>query len=347
MSARELLERHNPVLIILPEDTSRNRPGAVTRGRGRGDYHPCSAELLLSLVIWRARPKPWLLVPLLRLLPRFKEAPIDLAELKLKAEAADPASTAAWELDIEPIRSQNSRQAWSAYRKIRARPELAPYLQPVVYGRLAPGRDGPVLQYWYLYIYNDAPNKHEGDWEMVSIQLNEEEKPVRAGYAGHASGYKREWRDVERDGEEERPIVYVARGSHAAYFAYRKRGYRTNSLPTPRNLPPLIQELVSKAYDLVRRYWPFWDHPPARPDDGSTEEPARGERLDLPNANIIVLPEVAEGAPPPADRWWMRLNGKWGSRHARGFGVIAPDPPWMHDKWRRPSEWIEGCLPDS
>jgi len=180
LSARELLERHNPVLIILPEDTSRNRPGAVTRGRGRGDYHPCSAELLLSLVIWRARPKPWLLVPLLRLLPRFKEAPIDLAELKLKAEAADPASTAAWELDIEPIRSQNSRQAWSAYRKIRARPELAPYLQPVVYGRLAPGRDGPVLQYWYLYVYNDFWNNHEADWEMATVHLGDGGEPVGA-----------------------------------------------------------------------------------------------------------------------------------------------------------------------
>jgi hypothetical protein len=42
----------------------------------------------------------------------------------------------------------------------------------------------------------------------------------------------------------------------------------------------------------------------------------------------------------------MRLNGKWGSRHSRGIGVIGPDPPWIHDKWRRPSEWIEECQKD-
>jgi hypothetical protein len=205
------------------------------------------------------------------------------------------------------------------------------------------GRNGPVLQYWYLYLYNDAPNKHEGDWEMVSIQLDADGKPVRAGYAGHAGGYKRDWALVEKEGED-RPRVYVARGSHAAYFAYRARGYRTNSLPIPKNLWPLIQELVSGIYNLLRRYWPFWDHLPARPEDANADPLERGERLDIAAENIVILPEAVEDS--AGSLWWMRLRGKWGSRHFRGFGTIGPDPPWMHDKWHRPSEWIADCLPD-
>jgi hypothetical protein len=200
MNARDLLEKHNPILVILPEDTTRNRPGAVIAGRGRGDYHPCTAELFLSLVVWRERPKPWVPFPFLNSARRLQEKAIGLAELKRKAEAAG-AVTAAWEVDLEPIRSQNSRQAWSAYREIRAAPELAPYTRPAVYGRLAQGSKGPVLQYWYLYIYNDAPNKHEGDWGDGLGQLDAEENPVRAGFAGHANGYKREWPDVETEGD--------------------------------------------------------------------------------------------------------------------------------------------------
>ena len=43
--------------------------------------------------------------------------------------------------------------------------------------------------YWFLYMYNDAPNKHEGDWEMVKIELDVEERPVEAAYASHRSGF--------------------------------------------------------------------------------------------------------------------------------------------------------------
>jgi hypothetical protein len=344
MEARELLEKYNPVLIIFPQDPELNRPGAVTRGRGRGDYHPCSVELFLSLVVWRERAKSWFRLPILKLLPQLSESAIGLEGLRLKTLANTPGATLLWELDIEPIRSQNSRQAWQALRDIYSREDLKAYVSPTVYARLVQGSAGPVLQYWYLYLYNDAPNKHEGDWEMVSLQLNAANEPVTAAYAGHAGGYKRDWPEVEKEGSD-RPRVYVARGSHAAYFAYRARGYRTNSLSIPKNLWPPLQRLVSAFYDLVRSRWPFWDHLAALPEDANADPLERGQRLDIPAADLVMLPEV-EGGSPGTPFWWQRLRGKWGSRHWRGFGTIAPDPPWIHGKWGRPSEWIAECPPD-
>ena len=224
MNNQALIVKHNPILIMLPENTKLKRPGAIKRGCGRGDYHPCSAELFLSLVIWRAKPKRWLVIPLLRLLSMFKETPIGLKALEQKTLAANPDSIVDWEIDLASITSQDSSHAWREYRKIRDDPPPEGDLEPAVYARLVQGRNGLVLQYWYLYIYNDAPNKHEGDWEMVSIQLNEQQQPVRAGYAGHAGGFRLEWDDVTRDGGD-RPLVFVVRGSHAAYFDHNPNGH--------------------------------------------------------------------------------------------------------------------------
>ena len=265
--------------------------------------------------------------------------------LEQKTLAANPDSIVDWEIDLASIRSQDSSHAWREYRKIRDDPPPEGDLEPAVYARLVQGRNGLVLQYWYLYIYNDAPNKHEGDWEMVSIQLNEQQQPVRAGYAGHAGGFRLEWDDVTRDGGD-RPLVFVARGSHAAYFDHNPNGHRTNFLGFPKNLPKPVQSLVQGGYDLLRKIWPFRDHTPADPGPaGNPSGPVHkdseiGERVDI--QNIVAFPNFAQGA-PPANFWWMRLDCKWGSRHVRGVGVIGPDPPWMHDKWHKPSEWINDC----
>ena len=39
--------------------------------------------------------------------------------------------------------------------------------EPAIYGRCVRTTEGVCLQYWFLYMYNDAPNRHEGDWEMI------------------------------------------------------------------------------------------------------------------------------------------------------------------------------------
>ena len=72
------------------------------------------------------------------------------------------------------------------------------------------------LQYWFLYLYNYRLNNHESDWEQITVMLDKDQNPQKVLYSSHATGYVRDWSDIETDGDH--PVVYVARGSHANYF---------------------------------------------------------------------------------------------------------------------------------
>lgn len=169
--------------------------------------------------------------------------------------------------DLPLDRGRNIAQ-WKAYFAEQA--EADPVTRrSVVYGRLIQGQEalagdltsterllqadliaGPydvsrarvALQYWFQYYYNDWANRHEGDWETITLlieirpetiqqarELNEKEllhgvTVHDAGYASHEDGYRRLWNDVQRTAEDH-PIVYVARGSQASYFAWTLEGY--------------------------------------------------------------------------------------------------------------------------
>ncbi len=101
--------------------------------------------------------------------------------------------------------------------------------RPVVYGR----RAGPWLQYWMLFAEDTQDRgllrtgRHEGDWEVVQYRVRRG-RIVRAVYAQHAG--------AERCGvngirvSRGRPVVFLARGSHAAYF---RPGTRDRGWPDP------------------------------------------------------------------------------------------------------------------
>ena len=118
--------------------------------------------------------------------------------------------------DIIGHSGRDYREAYVRLRKER------PELRNVMYGRAVEQNGRLWLQYWFWYFYNDYQlafdaGLHEGDWEMVQLRMHPtEERPDLAVYAQHRYGEKRSWGGVRKDGE--RPIVYVARGSHAAYF---------------------------------------------------------------------------------------------------------------------------------
>jgi hypothetical protein len=101
--------------------------------------------------------------------------------------------------------------------------------RPVVYGR----RDGPWLQYWMFFAENlqdrgiFRTGRHEGDWEMVQYRLRDG-LLVRAVYAQHAVAESCGYRNVRRS--RGRPVVFVARGSHAMYFV---PGLRERMWPDP------------------------------------------------------------------------------------------------------------------
>jgi RsiW-degrading membrane proteinase PrsW (M82 family) len=79
--------------------------------------------------------------------------------------------------------------------------------------------DGRVaIQYWFFYYYNDWYNKHEGDWEMIQVELDAAGQPARAVYAQHHGGTARPWSAVDTIGGTH-PKAYPALGSHADYFA--------------------------------------------------------------------------------------------------------------------------------
>jgi hypothetical protein len=92
-----------------------------------------------------------------------------------------------------------------------------------------------ILQYWFFYRYNDwvrpvltgeLSERHEGDWEAVTIGLGKK-APLFAAYSAHCGGNWRDWSDVGVSpvptGPRLHPIVAVAEGSHANYFESQDR----------------------------------------------------------------------------------------------------------------------------
>ena len=235
MTTQALLLKHNPVLVLFPQSphdlSSRKRPGAWRPGRlGWGDYHPCTAEFFLARVTQRDQPKPWTFT-IRSLIPQFFDPPArtGLDSLKEKTARLGSEATENWELDVSDIPSQNETLAWKNYRSLLAETEN-PY-EPVVYARYVDGESGRALQYWYLYLYNDFRNNHEGDWEMATIELGPNDQPVRAAYSSHRGGFVRTWEEVRKHQQGgERPLLYVARGSHAGHFQYRQGGYHVVNL---------------------------------------------------------------------------------------------------------------------
>jgi hypothetical protein len=85
-----------------------------------------------------------------------------------------------------------------------------------VYYNIYSNEDTTVLQYWMFYAFNNGElNKHEGDWEMVQIVL-ENDNPVWVTYSQHHLGQWATWDQVEKENGHIK--VFVARGSHANYL---------------------------------------------------------------------------------------------------------------------------------
>jgi hypothetical protein len=103
-------------------------------------------------------------------------------------------------------------------------------------GRIIRENGWIVLQYWFLYAFNNwrsgyyGMNDHEADWEMVAVYLSEssEGQPARGdvtpewvAYASHdfsGDDLRRCWDDLELEKVGEHPVVYAAAGSHASYY---------------------------------------------------------------------------------------------------------------------------------
>lgn len=182
-----------------------------------------------------------------------------------------------------------------------------------VYARVFTHSRQLVIQYWFFYVYNNAPGgilfDHEGDWEGIQLVFSEANtsrlldaegnlatppRPAWLGYASHNHGEIRlpreetAWRNL--NGTWTAPVVYVAEGSHASYaykvvsdFGWRRR---------------------DKNHDIARG-----DHP-TQLVEGSTYQ------LQLIRG----------------DEWWLSWTGRWGKDHIRG-------PKVQGRRWTEPICW--------
>jgi hypothetical protein len=91
------------------------------------------------------------------------------------------------------------------------------------YHRVAQGGGLHWHQFWTWWPYNPKVyagfGAHEGDWEMVQLGCKDAagDEPVLMTCSQHNGGEKREFWRVEL--RNDRPVHYVARDSHANYFA--------------------------------------------------------------------------------------------------------------------------------
>jgi hypothetical protein len=198
----------------------------------------------------------------------------------------------------------------------------------VVYGRHEVRAGTIVLQYWLFYELNFwslqyppsgfAWQAHEGDWEVVTVVLDEEQSPVEVAYSQHCGGESRSWAAAPKAGTH--PVVFVATGSHANLFAPGLHAISLDCYPQP--IRDLLQQNNVTLFDFVLT-------------PGRTIGPdARIERIH-------------DNAPR-----WVRFPGTWGETQfinippPLGFGVmpfgLAPVGPQLHDVWVDPLGTIAG-----
>ena len=188
-------------------------------------------------------------------------------------------------------------------------------LPPVVYGAYFASGARIVLEYWLFYAFDlysvtDPPGDfwqdHEGDWEAVAVVLDEASKPLYVGTSRHCGGARRDWARVRRRGTH--PVVYVAVGSHANYFA-------PGEIPLERRCWPQVALAIFDAYKV-----PLRDHVAA----GSTIAPQ--------------VVRITSSSPS-----WMSYSGRWGETQYAHFPNnapfaygLGPSGPAFHALWRKP-----------
>lgn len=261
-------------------------------------------------------------VPVLVLHPaeQFRPVPVDgfLADSDVQQKTA-----AGWEKVDGPLPAGGAdlrldQRLCRAIEGLRAAPcyasaEAAHGSPSTAYGAAFRSGARIALQYWLWYPYNDySPTVaggdvwqvHEGDWESVSVLLDRSGKPLLVGLSRHCSGARRDWAKVPKRGI--RPLVHVALGSHANFFAPGKYPH------DPRCWPPELRNVVTSLK--------FVDHV----GKGRTLRPR--------------LIRVSSAAPS-----WMRFAGSWGETayiHFPNNPPVAygagPSGPAFHKQWRAP-----------
>ncbi|MFC1995365.1 hypothetical protein ACFLVM_00595 [Chloroflexota bacterium] len=245
--------------------------------------------------------------------------------------------------------------------------EVKENYQPTVYARVkeAEGTDYTVVQYWLFYYLNDWRNIHEGDWELIQLNfpghsakelLANAEQPVFVAYSQHQAGQRISWSDMVEAGmvTGTHPKVYVARGSHANYFApgqfwsgldFDDTGLSSWKVVNPEQFNiVLLPEVESEGGGLewmgFQGYWgeylgfsisilglKFWQRGPFGPL--WSEEGKQSRKWEHPDAWAVGLPQY----PQPFWTSFFKLPGDWSKLAI--FSLFSPANLHVYDSQGR------------
>jgi hypothetical protein len=283
----QLLARHQPVLVLHRDEV----------------FRPVSVDAFLADSRLDVRsPTGWV--------------PASEPGLPTSDPAGCPARPC-WRLDLPTCTAAVGVASIACYAAV----ETARSPRSVVYGAVLRRGSAIVLEYWYWWSYDfwsglhpptdDVWQAHEGDWEVVVVQLDRRQRPQLVGYSEHQCGKRRAWARVPR-WRRTHPIVYPGLGSHANLF-------RAGVLPF--DLRPQCYEPAGAA--ILRAVLPL-----------VVERTGGGVRLGPARTRIV---RVTASSPS-----WMRYPGAWGEEnlfHAGGrtFAAgAAPVGPAFHAVWSDP-----------
>jgi len=363
---RERLIRHSPTMLILPEGEPGTYPPSKN-GRYDYHPHEVDSFLGSEVRSRPLTPTRWtavvfiaflgfycLVMPAIVLflitgtemlfyLPRLVLVPLSVVFVLMSigvaqfwtqqgpkgVEVARAAVAAGHELSVSTLatdKTPSAEKVWDAYCLDHAK---GPNDNGLIYARALEDEGMVVLQYWLFYRYNDWWNQHEADWEVVMVYLTSvdpDATPTAVAYSSHLAGRWRPWLEAERDGDH--PIVYVARGSHAQYFAPIEGGY---------------ESVLDQAWDfrLLRgqiRVAGSRDYVGTLPDDP--------DKIVEGSYRLSVMPRdhkaLTEADPRWRDWWWLQYRGGW------GYPEWIPGPTVQTEKWEHPVRWARlTCVADA
>jgi len=277
----ELAQRYAPVFYFHPDEI----------------YHPQPVDVVLSLLRMRHKVRMW-----------FDTTIMNSSSLQglFSVPGDETYFLDQWFGDTGSSEYGNYSTHKAIYESLFSPHSGGP--KPVTYAHVVRNEDPAyiTIQYWVYYFYNDWFNKHEGDWELVELILTTDGQPEWVVYSQHHGGVRRAWSSTPVE-EGTHPVVYVARGSHANYFAGNE-------------VYPHGQYVGNRRIVLVDRT-------------------GTSERL-LPE--VILIPTRAELAADPASwpgREWLMFRGRWGETAVYGDFNGPYGPADKGYQWDQPLAW--------
>jgi hypothetical protein len=206
------------------------------------------------------------------------------------------------------------------------------------YGRVCRENGWVILQYWFLYAFNNwrsgfhGVNDHEADWEMITLYCSEGDasvgepcsciNPEWVAYSAHyfsGDDLRRRWDDPEvRKYVDEQgfphPLVFVGAGSHASYFSAGE--YQIELDLT--FLSPLVQ--------LIQRVQSFWINIMRQ-----TASPIKNDKLVTLNIPFVDYARgdgkrIGPGQARPWEAHQVSERDVWASEYRGLWGLYAQDP---------------------